>query len=118
MGRHLDSTLVPNGQQVFHIYTDNRKIRTEQAAQVENPIKVFFSDLHSHCGYSDGALVPAAAKLAGNRCELLTWEGLKHGFFNFGRYNNKSYLETVRAADKFLASLDYLKGESTIEAPE
>ena len=25
----VDSTLVPNGQQVFHIYTDNRKIRTE-----------------------------------------------------------------------------------------
>ena len=39
----IDSTLVPNGQQVFHINTDNRKIRSEQAAKVENPIKVFFS---------------------------------------------------------------------------
>ena len=57
----IDSTLVPNGQQAFHIYTDNRKIRAEQAAKVENPIKVFFSDLHSHSSYSDGALVPAAA---------------------------------------------------------
>ena len=28
---------------------------------VENPIKVFFSDLHSHCRYSDGVLLPAVA---------------------------------------------------------
>lgn len=59
-----------------------------------------------------------ASKQTGNRCELLTWKGLKHGFFNFGRYKNKPYLETVRAADKFLASLDYLEGEPTIELPD
>lgn len=57
----IDSTLVPNGQQVFRIYTDNRKVGTAQNVRVENPLKVFFSDLHSHCGYSDGALVPAVA---------------------------------------------------------
>jgi len=59
-----------------------------------------------------------AAKQVGNRCELLTWEGERHGFFNYGRAKNKPYTETVHAADKFLASLGYLDGEPTIEIPE
>ena len=37
----IDSTLVPNGQQVFRIYTDNNEVGIEQDARVENPIKVF-----------------------------------------------------------------------------
>ena len=57
----INSTLVPNGQQVLRTLTDNKKVSAEQNAKVENPIKVFFSDLHSHCGYSDGVLVPAVA---------------------------------------------------------
>ena len=54
-------------------------------------------------------------KAEGNRCELLTWEGLPHGFFNWGRYDNKPFWETMRAADKFLASLGYIEGNPTIE---
>ena len=57
----IDSTLVPNGQQVLRIITDNKKVGTARNAMVENPLKVFFADLHSHCGYSDGALIPAVA---------------------------------------------------------
>lgn len=59
-----------------------------------------------------------AAKEAGNRCEILTWEGLSHGFFNYGRFDNKPYAETVRAADEFLESLGYLQGHPTIEVPQ
>jgi acetyl esterase/lipase len=55
-----------------------------------------------------------ASKKVGNRCELLTWEGLPHGFFNYGKYDNKPYIETVRAADVFLESMGYLQGEPTI----
>ena len=57
----IDSTLVPNGQQVLEIETDNRKVGTARNAMVENPLKVFFAHLHSHTGYSDGVLVPAVA---------------------------------------------------------
>jgi acetyl esterase/lipase len=53
-------------------------------------------------------------KAEGSRCELLTWEGLPHGFFNWERYDNKPFVETMRAADRFLASLGYLEGEATI----
>jgi len=70
-------------------------------------------------GTNDGLLTGArhfaeASKKAGNRCELQTWEARGHGFFNYGRRNNKSYVETLRAADKFLASLGYLEGEPTV----
>jgi len=54
-------------------------------------------------------------KEEGNRCELLTWEGLPHGFFNKGRYGDKPFVETMQATDKFLASLDWLEGEPTIK---
>jgi acetyl esterase/lipase len=51
----------------------------------------------------------------GNRCELRTWEGLPHGFFNWQRYDNKPFVETMQATDKFLVSLGYLEGQPTIE---
>jgi acetyl esterase/lipase len=50
-------------------------------------------------------------KEAGNRCELRTYEGQGHGFFNFGRGGDKYYRETLREADRFLASLGWLSGE-------
>ena len=49
----------------------------------------------------------------GSRCDLLIYEGRKHGFFNFER-SPEDYQKTVYEADKFLISLGYLKGEPTI----
>jgi acetyl esterase/lipase len=54
-------------------------------------------------------------KAEGNRCELMTWDGLPHGFFNWGRYDNKPFVKTMEAADEFLTSLGYLEGEPTIK---
>ena len=54
---------------------------------------------------------------AGQESQLLTFEGEPHGFFNYGRADNKRYFETVVAMDKFLASLGWLTGPPTIEAP-
>jgi acetyl esterase/lipase len=51
----------------------------------------------------------------GARSELMVFEGEGHGFFNFGRGDNTNYVETVLAMDRFLASLEFLKGEPTIE---
>lgn len=55
------------------------------------------------------------ARQLDNRCEILTWEGKGHGFFNYGRDGNKPFRETVSAADTFLRSLRYVKGEPTVE---
>ena len=58
-----------------------------------------------------------ASQGLGNQCELLLWDGKGHGFFNYGKGENTDYLETTRAADRFLASLGYTEGEPTIEMP-
>jgi len=84
------------------------------AAQDKRPAIVFFFGTDDFL--LDGARwMQKRMEQEGNRCELLTWEGLPHGFFNKGRYDDKPFVETVRAADEFLASLGWLEGEPTIE---
>lgn len=70
-------------------------------------------------GTEDGLLEGARVfereyRAAGNRCELKTYEGQAHGFFNFGRGGDKYYRITLREADRFLASLGWIQGEPTI----
>ena len=45
----------------------------------------------------------AEMKKAGNRCELVGYDGQPHGFFNASKYD-----ETLAEADRFLVSLGYL----------
>ena len=49
----------------------------------------------------------------GLRCDLHLFEGQTHGFFNLK--NRAYYTKTVIEADRFLASLGYLKGEPTLQ---
>lgn len=58
----------------------------------------------------------AALTKAGVRCDLHLYAGQGHGFFNASK-GDKYYALTVREADKFLASLGWLKGEPTLKAP-
>jgi len=55
----------------------------------------------------------AAMKKHGNRCELVSYEGRAHGFFNFGRGDGQDFNTTLRATDEFLVSLGYLKAGPT-----
>ncbi|TFG67807.1 MAG: alpha/beta hydrolase, partial [Anaerolineales bacterium] len=55
-----------------------------------------------------------AMQAAGNRCELLGFEGRTHGFFNYGRDDGSAFGETLRAADRFLNSLGFVEGEPTL----
>lgn len=52
----------------------------------------------------------AATRKLGNRCDYYTAEEQPHGFFNAQPWNTA----TVILADRFLASLGYLKGEPTL----
>jgi acetyl esterase/lipase len=54
----------------------------------------------------------AKMKKAGSRCDTHLYPGAGHGFFNAEPY----YQKTVIEADKFLASLGWLKGEPTLQA--
>ena len=53
--------------------------------------------------FSTAEAFAAEMKKKGNRCELVGYEGQKHGFFN-----TTKYAETLAEADKFLVSLGYL----------
>ncbi len=49
----------------------------------------------------------------GRRCDLFFYKDQGHGFFNFK--NTEYYTRTVIQADRFLASLGYLKGDPTLK---
>ena len=54
------------------------------------------------------------ADALGVRAESYLAEGQRHGFFNRSPWRER----TLIAADKFLASLGYLKGKPTLQPPE
>lgn len=51
----------------------------------------------------------------GGRCDLHLYEQEEHGFFNFGRKDNKYYRLTLIETDKFLTSLGWISGPPTLE---
>jgi acetyl esterase/lipase len=54
------------------------------------------------------------SKAVGHRAELYVAEGVGHGFFNGSPWRER----TLQRADEFLASLGYLQGKPTIQAPD
>ncbi len=68
--------------------------------------------------YAQATRFAESMKKAGNRCEVVGEDGAGHGYFNYGRGDGLSFVRTVRAMDKFLASLGFLKGEPTLELPK
>ena len=72
-------------------------------------------------GTDDALLAPARIFVkemaaAGNRVELYTAAGQKHGFFN-DRAGTPWHTVCLRQTDLFLASLRYVKGPPTVQAP-
>lgn len=57
----LNSRMVPNGEQLLIVKTTSKRADTGVGVKVKNPLRVYFSDLHSHTGYSDGHLLPVVA---------------------------------------------------------
>lgn len=58
--------------------------------------------------YRSAELFTEKMKSAGNRCELVGYEGERHGFFNYGRGDGSTYTDTMRRTDEFLVSLGWL----------
>ena len=79
------------------------------------PAIVFHGTADSTVPFKTAELFAEKSKKLGNRCKLVGAEGQAHGFFNFGRSENKHFLATVRAMDEFLADLGWLEGEPTVE---
>jgi acetyl esterase/lipase len=97
---------------------DNRRMATFlsawKVAPGGPPAILFF-------GTDDALLIPARPFVkqmaaAGNRVELYTAEGEKHGFFN-DRPGTPWHASCLRQTDLFLTSLGYLEGSPAVEAP-
>jgi acetyl esterase/lipase len=80
------------------------------------PTIIFHGKADTTVPFSTSEAYAVAAKRAGNRCELVGFNGQGHAFFNLRRGDNRFFVETMRQADRFLASLGYVKGEPTIDA--
>ncbi|UCC99851.1 MAG: alpha/beta hydrolase fold domain-containing protein, partial [Phycisphaerales bacterium] len=79
------------------------------------PMIVFHGKADKGIYYDKSEAFVKATKAAGNRCELIGYEGAPHGFFNWGAFDNKYFVETMRVTDEFLISLKYLSGKPTID---
>jgi acetyl esterase/lipase len=74
---------------------------------------------------SKDALIPVktahnfqkSMKTSGVDCEVMIFDGMTHGFFNYGKHDGKPYYETVTACDRMLAKLGWVKGEPALKKP-
>lgn len=57
----INSRMVPNGDQKLIAKTTSKRADVAIDVKVDNPLRIYFSDLHSHTGYSDGTLLPVVA---------------------------------------------------------
>lgn len=57
----------------------------------------------------------AQIEQVGSRCDLHLYDGEEHGFFNYGRKENKYYKLTLLETDRFLQSLGWINGSATLE---
>lgn len=72
------------------------------------PTVIFHGKGDTTVPYKTAELFAKKMNEAGNRCVLYGYPDQPHGFFNYGRDGNKHYEMTVKAMDRFLASLGYL----------
>ena len=71
------------------------------------PMIVFHGKADTTVPYVTAEAFARVMKAAGNRCDLVGYDGQPHGFFNHGRKDGK-YAETLAAMDAFLVSLGWL----------
>ena len=71
------------------------------------PTIIFHGKADTTVPYATAEAFARVMKAAGNRCDLVGYEGQPHGFFNHGRKDGK-YPETLAAMDAFLVSLGWL----------
>lgn len=88
---------------------------THHVAAGAPPTIIFHGKADSTVPYVSVEVFAKKMKAAGNRCELIGYEGQQHGFFNFGRNNNEQYRDTLQRMDEFLTSLGYLETKTDVK---
>ncbi|MEO1616759.1 MAG: alpha/beta hydrolase [Planctomycetota bacterium] len=134
-GENLDVSSRPNAMALFNPATvlasieGRTKLDTKRTAELPKRLGTEPKDLSPYHNISDETppailfhgdadkTVPhwtaeafeQAMKSAGNVCQLCTFEGQGHGFFNFGRGNNSNYEKTIDQLEQFLVEQGFLE---------
>jgi acetyl esterase/lipase len=72
------------------------------------PTVIFHGRSDTTIPFASAQAFADAMKKAGNRCELIGYDGQSHGFFNYKPGGNPFYDQTVAKMDEFLVSLGWL----------
>lgn len=126
-GEDLSVSSKPNALVLYNPATDVSAIQRlgDRALEVsplqhvskgDPPAVVFHSRDDQTVPYESAVNFCEAMDSVGNRCELVSFDGRPHGFFNYAR-SRVDYKTTVWHMDRFLASLGYLEGEPTVGRP-
>lgn len=133
-----DAEARPNALVLYNPSMDSNRARVEarkeglRAAEVDRLMEMLSPVRHVKKGGvasvqffgTEDALLAGAKKFVarsvavGNRAELFTAKGQKHGFFNDRKGQTKWHLATLAETDRFLVSLGWLKGSGTLVVPE
>lgn len=83
------------------------------------PVLVFHGTKDKTVPFENAERFQNLMKLANNSCELISFEGEGHGFFNGSFFrkgnNNKNFNSTMYDTDMFLKKMCFVKGKPTIE---
>lgn len=126
-GEDRSVSSVPNALVLFNPATDVSQSQRWGARALEGsplqhvsegdpPTIIFHGKADTTVPYATAETFCQAMRDAGNRCELVGYEGRPHGFFNYSR-SRVSFVSSVWHMDRFLASLGFLEGAPTVGRP-
>jgi len=78
------------------------------------PTIIFHGTKDEAVPFATVRLFQRQADKLGRHCRLVPFVGKPHGFFNWGRFENEPFRNSMRETDLFLTKLGWLKGKPTI----
>lgn len=73
------------------------------------PTIIFHGTKDTTVPFKTAELFAKKMNAEGNTCRLVAYKGEPHGFFNYGRKSNATFIDTVNKMDRFLVSIGYLE---------
>jgi len=99
------------------IGTDPKKISPYHHLRKSLPPAIIFHGTNDDAvPFRTVQLYEKRARALGSACKLVAFDDKPHGFFNWGRFDNAPFRETMLASEQFLAKQGWIKGKSTINA--
>jgi acetyl esterase len=78
------------------------------------PTIIFHGTADNSVPFHQATLFCVEMKKYSNYCEVVPYEGRKHGFFNYDKGTNPDFLSTMEYTVKFLTSIGYIISDKTI----